>query len=251
MSKPTRIAILCASLAAAAPARAGITATFQASGHPTTTVQVEGNRARVDDGKEVTIFDGETRRLVTLRPADRTYVEVTEAELRAQGARLRGEMEALKASLGPEQRAQLEAAIGKAKGKGKERPRPVFQPTGKKDKVAGHACDGYRELVEGKPVQELCLIPWSPGVVTREDLAAFERMSQLLMTVLEEVGGASDLLKDTRASLAAMPGFPARTVEIDEQGKAGEPEELVKLTRGPIPAAAFAIPPGYARAEAE
>jgi hypothetical protein len=241
--------LLLLSLAAAAPARAGVTATFQAKGHPLTTVQVEGNRARVDDGKEITIFDGDARKLVTLRPAERSYVEVTEAELRAQGARLRGEMEALKARLGPEQRAQLEAATDKAKGKGKERPKPAFEATGRKDRVAGQACEVYRQIADGKPVQELCLIPWSAGLVTREDLAAFEKMSQLLMTVLEEAGGASDLLRDTRASLAAMPGFPARTVEIDEQGKAGEPEELVKVVRGPLPPGTFAVPPGYTRAE--
>jgi hypothetical protein len=245
---PTR-SLLLLSLVAAAPARAGVTATFQAKGHPTTTVQVDGNRARVDDGKEVTIFDGDAKRLITLRPEEKTYVEVTEAELRAQGARLRGEMEALKARLDPAQRAQLEAAVDKAKGKGKERPKPVFEATGKGDKVAGQACRVYRQLVDGKPVQELCLIPWSAGLVTREDLAAFEQMSQLLMAVLEEAGGASDLLRDTRASLAAMPGFPARTVEIDEQGKPGDPEELVKVVRGPLPPGTFAVPAGYARAE--
>ena len=245
-----RIALLSSVGILAAPAaRGGVTATFQVK-EGTRTLALEGNKARVEDPEEITIFDGDARRVLTLNRAEKTYTEMTPATMRAQTARMKAEWEETKGRLTPEQSAQIEAMSRSWKGGPSGPAKPTLVSTGKKDKVAGYTCEVHRYLVDGRPTEELCLIPWGAGALTRADVAPFVKMTEMFTAALEDLRpGAGEAMKASKADLASMPGFLARSYELGPDGKRVETETLTKIARGSVPATAFAIPAGYTRAE--
>lgn len=247
MSRGTLLFLWAVGALATAPARAGLTLTFQGRG-ATTTLRLEGEKVRVDEGEESFVFDGAARKLVTLSTGDHSYAVLTEGDLRAQGRRIRAELLARQGELVPEQRAQLEQLTRAGRAEAAPAPARAYLPTGRMERVAGLACEVHRHEHQGRTVEELCLAPWGPEAVRREDLAALERLSAFLGVLLEEIGPrAAGTLRTSRSNLVAMPGFAVRSAEIRADGKAVEEEVLVRLERGPLPASTFAVPDGYRR----
>jgi hypothetical protein len=93
-----------------------------------------------------------------------------------------------------------------------------------------------------RAVAEVCLIPWSAGVVRKDDFAAMEKAESMIRAIS---GGMGFEAGGIRAELDQAPGFPGRTVEIDEDGNRGEEEVLVKVERGSIPPDRFGPPAGF------
>lgn len=234
---------------ASPPARAGVVISFKLK-EGIRTLSIEGNRARIEEPDEITIIDGDAGKLVTLNPRDKTYTEMTPETMRAQTTKMKSELEEMKARLTPEQRAQVEA-MTKGGAAFPSAPKPTLVSTGRKEKVAGHTCEVYRYAVPGGVMTEdLCLVPWGTGLLTKADAAPFVRMAEMYAAALEEMSpGAGEQIKASPADLASMPGFPVRTTEIGGDGKPVKTESMTKFSRGPVPGSAFAIPAGYKKVE--
>jgi hypothetical protein len=234
---------LCGALASPA-VRAGVTVTLEGK-ERTSTLYLEGNKARIEerikDGRErVTVFDG--GRLLMLDPQEKTYQEMTEADVKALGARMKSQK--AEARLTAEQRRQTEGVAGGGPSAQAAGEKTRFIPTGEKRTVAGFRCEVHRELKGAKPEGEGCYIPWGAGAVTTADLTPFERMEKFMEPMLGQEGGVA---KGITSELASMPGFPAWHVEISEGGARGEEETLRSLKRESVPAEKFALPAGYQR----
>ena len=234
------IAVLCAATAAPA-ARAGVTITSEGEDKAQTVMALEGDKIRFEDPREggvISIFDGGARKIVHAMVSERTYTEMTEADMKA----MRAQMDAAMAQMPPEQRAQMESmGMGKKAGPGAARPVPKYVPMGKKETVAGYKCEWYRELEGGKVASEGCYIPWGAGAITREDLRPMKKMSQFLEAVMP--AGQSTMQED----LDAAPGFPA--IHVDMQGETREVQRLVSIKRGSVGADRFRLPAGYTKTE--
>jgi hypothetical protein len=107
-----------------------------------------------------TIFDG--KRMIMLKPADKTYLVMTKADLEAQ-------KEKMMAMLPPERRAELDKAMVP----------PVFsfkRVTGG-ESVAGIACQYFAVTRDGHDSGTACLSPWKGGPVSKADLAPMKKLS--------------------------------------------------------------------------
>jgi len=237
-----------------AAAHSGVSATI-AEKQRTSTLFVEGSRLRIEDGNRILIFDGDAKRLVTIDPAKHTYGVSTEADMKAMGAKYRPQMEAAEAEMRkrmekmtPEQRKQMEELLRKSGFQGGQPTEPAkvetrYEPTGAKRTVAGHACQMYR-VTQGESPEEQCLLPWSAGVVKKEDLEVFNSFGRFMSQIY--VGMGRELPKEVRegvlGDLAHAPGAPLLRLRDGEVVS-----EVKKLERGTISADKFAVPAGYTK----
>jgi hypothetical protein len=221
--------------------RAGLMVVMQeADGQ--STMLLEGKRLRMERAgspPQIVIFDGDTSRYLQIDPHTRTYSEMTRADGQAIAARLR---EAL-ARLTPEERERAEALLGKAP---RSRHEVKYQPTGERSTVAGVRCEVHRKMRDGVAVEEGCFIPWSSGVVTKDDLAGLllfgQFMDQMLSGAAGATGGVADQLY---GELERAPGFPAVMTRLGESGRVGKDQRLVSLERKRIAPEQFSVPAGY------
>jgi len=158
----------------AALAQAGVRVESQVTayeGQPVDTVlELQGESFRIDrrDAAQQqlpysTIFDGE--RMLILDGKDKSYTEMTLADLKTQMAKI----EQLKGALPPEAREQLDRANAVAAY--------AFKLTSGGDKVAGIACENYQIVKDGKDEGTACLAPWKgSGLVTKADLAPMKKL---------------------------------------------------------------------------
>jgi hypothetical protein len=251
-----RLVALLLLVAPAIPARAGVVVQMDENGTPER-LSTEGKRFRADRGGDrpsVTIFDGERHVLYELDPQARTYRRLDQASARAMGAQLSAALEAAKQRMTPEQRAQLEKLEAEGKlqpGAGASPPAPRYEPMGKGDTVAGHACQWYRVVRDGRTSEQACYIPWSAGVLQRSDLAALEEMGKFSDEMLAGMaagagqppsrGGGARLAHD----LEKGPGFPGIVQHLSEDGKVLSTDRLVSVKRTAVPADQFAVPAGF------
>jgi hypothetical protein len=227
-------------LLATPAARAGVTLIVQkkgdAGGKPNA-VYLDADRMRLEDGQKILIFDAAKQTLVGVNPADRTYEVMTADDAKQAAAQMRKLME----SMPPEQRKQMEK-LAPGAGKPHKTEQIKLVPIGGKKTVAGYTCDQYRVIVDGKPSEEGCYIPWSEKVVTRADMAVFDRFGEFFSGAFGAAarGGVSE-------RIARYPGLPAVRTPIEPDGSMGPEEQLVSVKRGPLPAELFAPPVGYTR----
>jgi len=241
-----------------AAAYSGVTATM-VEGKKTNTFFIEGNRLRMEDGKRITIFDGDAKRLITIDPAKRTYGVSTEADMKAMGAKYRAQMQAAgdqmrkqMEKMPPEQRKKLQDILDRAPSSGGESARPMehgkgethYQATGAKRTVAGYSCEMYRVVEDGSSDEEQCLIPWSAGVVKKSDLDVLKSFASFMSQMFVGMGGDApkDLGERALGDLARAPGVPALRLRGGE-----EVGELKRLERGPVLGDKFAVPAGYTK----
>src|SRR5262249_12864018 len=146
------LAILAAPLA-----RAGVTLTMEhkgeSSGKPST-VYLEADRMRVEDGHQIMIFDASKQTLTGIEAAAKSYSVMTAEDAKRAAAEMRKAMQ----NLPPEQRKQMEALVP---GKSRKTEQIKLVKLGGHKTVAGYACDEFRVMVDGKPAEEGCYIPWS------------------------------------------------------------------------------------------
>ena len=237
-----------------AAAYAGVSATI-AEKQRTNTLFVEGNRLRIEEGKRILIFDGDAKQLITIDPAKHTYGVSTEADMKALGARYRPQMEAAEAQMRkqmekmpPEQRKQMEEMLRRSGLQSGQSTEPAkvetrYEPTGAKRTVAGHSCQMYR-VVENESPEEQCLLPWSAGVIKKDDLEVFNSFGRFMSQVY--VGMGREVPKEVRegmlGDLARAPGAPLLRLRDGEVVS-----EVKKLERGTISADKFAVPAGYTK----
>ncbi len=251
----SRAPFLLTTLLAAFAAHAGVTAQMSEQGR-VQTVYCEGNKMRVDGVDErgrIMIFEGDSKTLIMLDPAKRTYGESTEADMRQQGQMLKqqmadakAQMEKQMASMSPEQRKQMKEAMSKWGAGGETEaklPEKKYQSTGVKKTIAGQRCEVYR-VSGGGAEEEQCFIPWSAGVVKKDDLKAMDSLWDFLAQVSAGMGMSSTRARSGFDDLRAAPGIPAQTAEV-EGGERRVRSELKIISRGSIPADKFRVPPAF------
>src|SRR5512136_1403890 len=155
----------------------------------------------------------------------------------------RAKMEEAMKKMSPEQRKQMEAMLAQAGEEGPspkaQRPEVKYVATGEKRSVAGHRCEVYKEMREGKLRAETCFIPWSAGVVTKADLGSFQKLEDFMKPL---TGGLGETRQSFMKAALDAPGVPALTRHLDANGKPTSEERLTAVKRTSVPASQFAVP---------
>jgi hypothetical protein len=231
------LAVLAALAAAPRPAAAGVLIEGKSDGADAQRIVLDGKRMRVDGTdagkKESVIFDGEARRMLRLDPAAKRWSEVTEKDLE----QMQGELGKMMEQLPPEQRAQLEASMGKARAAHAS----TWAKTGRTGEAAGRKCEIHR-LVAGEDVQEVCVAPWSAFGLSKADFAALGAFEDFFSKL--GAGGA----QRGAAAWGDLPGVPLVTWDI-EGNERRESFRATKVEKTRVAASEFQPPAGFTKEE--
>ena len=170
------------------------------------------------------IFDG--TQMITVDNKSKTYMMIDPATVKAQ-------MDALKARLSPEARANLEKAT-----QGKDDLGNVtFRKSGGGETVLGFNCTNYSQLRDGVEHGSVCVTGWKDGPVKKEELAALIKLTKQMASTYFPSG---DTKKSILFNPDDWPGFPL--VTRSQEGRIGR---LTSVKRGTIPDSEFQAPAGY------
>ena len=202
------------------------------------------------------IYRGDSREMIALDHADRSYYVLDEESMQRMGAQLSGAMKQMQEALEampPEQRAMAEKMMKQHMPQEMSeppRPPPSLHATGREDTVNGFDCDYYEVRREERKVRELCVTPWAeiPGGRGVADsllgmAGFFERMAS---TISEETGIA--VMGDQQeifGHLEELDGYPVLTREFDERGGVTSESVLESAVTENLEPSLFEPPAGY------
>jgi hypothetical protein len=242
------VALVC-TLLAASPASAAegvLLAQRITSGTTVTTteVQIEKTRMRAEisggPSAQVVIFDGAKQAMYVLNPAQKTYMEITKADLEQMGAMMQGMM-AQMANLPPAARAQME---GMMRGRGMGGPAvPITYKRIGADRVGAWACDKYDGYRADEKVTEICTVAPAALGFTAADFAVSQQLVEFLRTALPQLGDQVAVLG--RTDVDGFSGLPVRTVS-NTAGRTVT-TEVTAARRQNFADSIFAIPADFKR----
>jgi hypothetical protein len=228
----------------ARPGWAATIVVLQTGNQPPQTIYADGKHLRMESPGEkesVAILDAESGKLVVLDDKEKSYTEITEADMKHMAEQLgaaRAQIEQSLDKLSPAERKQAEKALGAMaqdqKGKKWEWK---FQALGQKKTVNGMPCEMYKVTLDGKPHEQDCILPWSSNLLKKSDFTGLESFGRSLNQAFGAPGGQGIPLFNE------FPGLPISRVPADGD----EPEQVKSVRQGSAPAGAFSIPQGYTK----
>jgi hypothetical protein len=221
------------SLSVSQAAHAGLRLEYQEEGEKESgslqRIELQGDKLRFDhtmQGRPDTrtmIFDG--THVITVDNQNKTFMVIDPAMVKAQ-------MDALKARLSPEARANLDRVTQK------ENPSTVtFHKGTGGGSVLGFSCANYIQMRDGTEHGTLCVASWKDGPVKKEEIAALIKLTDIVAKTYQPPGMTKSSLLFNPSD---WPGFPLEFRSQD--GKSGK---LKSVTRGAIPESEFQPPVGY------
>ena len=224
-------------------------------------ILLEGNKMRTQKtGKDAAasemIYDGDTQTMYLLDGKAKTYTVMTPAKMKAQIGAGQAQMKAAMANMPAEQREKMKAAMEKMDPEARERMEAMMnggavkkpaapdqrriEKTGKRQTVAGFACEGYRQFNGDKLESQGCTIPFSSAAVSKEDMGSLQKMQEFIKEGGQGLmGGGSSF-----AQLMELRGFPGEWAHVNEDGTESSKMTLSSIKHGSIPADQFKVPAG-------
>jgi hypothetical protein len=248
---------------ASAGAQAAVTVVYQRGSASEATIYADGDRARIENPEREAqmtsvIIDATGKKMTLIDDRAKTYVEVTEEDLkriRGQMAGMRAQLQERMKTMPPEQRKKMEEAMsqmgaGGGAGAGGEPAKPPthtwkFEALGQKKTVNGIACQMYKVIRDGKPHEEDCISPWSAGLVKKSDFEGLRKFGEEMASGMG-VSGAKHS-NQIFEGIDRYPGVPITRVTLNDDGSRGEEEQIKSIKRDAIPASRFATPAGYTK----
>lgn len=225
-----------------------ITAKAVSGGTPEThRIQLDADHLRADTGdNRIVIFDGSKQVLEIVNTDQKTYRELTKADVDRLGQQVSGamaQMQAQMANLPPDQRARIEAMM-KGRGvnpAGAAAAKPEYRKVGT-DKVGKWTCDKYDVYQNGQKAGDVCTVSPSALGLSDSDLAVTKQMQTFFAALLKFAPAAQANQLFTLRSFATdgLTGIPVRRTEPN-----GDSMELTDITRGNVPDSTFQVPDGF------
>lgn len=221
------------------------------------TIRIVGDRVRFDsstpDGEQIVIYRGDMQVMRLIDPRERSYQEITQADLERVGGQLsqmRAMMEEQLRNLPPQQRAMMEQMMRGRMPNVTEAAAPIVYTRVSSGEQAGSwQCDRYEGRRGAEKVQEVCATDWENVDLSAADFGVFQQLGEFFQALssqfdfdLYQVGSAPDAPED-----GAFPGVPVRrTTFVD--GRASTVHEITEISRQSFDNALFEVPDGYSRA---
>ncbi len=195
------------------PARADLTVVQKVEGlgeDMENTSRFKAGKTRVDTSPGTSIImDLKTGEIINLVHAAKTYVKVS-------GGTARAAIESMKPAPG-----------------GPADPKPALAATGRQETISGFAADEYTCTVAG-----VKMTLWLTRALPDYELALKETSGALSQ------GPMGTLMQSYGIDMAALPGFPIRTVLETRPGETMT-RTVLSVSTKPVPDSEFEIPAGY------
>ena len=216
----------------------------------TTTSYISEDHARWSSGEGEVIVDARAGQMTTLDNKKKTYYVTTRQDMDAAAAKMQEQMnspemkkaqESMK-NLPPEQRKQMEAAMGS-----------MFsfdvQKVGTSRKIAGYNCDDWTVTMGKMSRTEECITNEVKFPVQAWDM--YRSFSDSIKTLMTSMGPMGANMEKMQEQFKKMKGFPlASKTTVNIMGrKSVTSTEVTDIKNGPIPASAWDIPAGFTKVD--
>jgi len=182
-------------------------------------IDIDAHRMRMESGggpagSQVFIFDGTRQVMIMVNDANKTYSEISKADLDALSGQMSAAMsqmqEAMK-NMPPEQRARMEAMMkGRMGGAGAAAPaKPVYTKVGT-DKVGKWTCDKYEGTTNGQKTTELCTVDPKVLGLNTADFAVTKDFAEFFGKLIP--AGAAQAFRVGSTEEQGFSGVPVRTI---------------------------------------
>jgi hypothetical protein len=260
MKRAHSLAVVAAALAfAAAPAAAAdgvLIAQKMTSGDKVVThqTQIEKTRMRSETDqngrKVVMVFDGAAGVLRTFDEQNKTYTEMTRADVERMSAQMQGAMAQMQQqlqNLPPEQRARVEAMMQGGRGMvgSMVGPPPEYAKVGT-DTVGKWRCDKYEGTKNGQKSSEICTVEPSAFGLTGADFEVAKQLAEFFSKMMP--AGMDSMFRLGSPGPKGFSGLPVRTVSF-RNGAPSSTMEVTDVSRQNFPDALFAVPAGFTKRE--
>jgi hypothetical protein len=236
-----------------------------AGGTPKTNqIQIDQHRMRAEvsgpnGAAQSMVFDGVHEVMMIIDDDHKTYSEITKADVDAisqQMSAAMAQMQSAMKNMTPEQRAQMEAMMGRAGAAGRAMggaaaatSKTQYHKTGT-DTVGKWTCDKYEGTRDGQKVQEVCTVDPKVFGFTLADFAVSKDMAAFFQKMMPpgmgQSQGAGELFHIGSPEEQGFSGVPIRTVTYSG-GQPGTTYELTDVKRQTFPDSTFQPPAGYAK----
>lgn len=229
--------------------RADVTFETKVNGS-TQTAYVAAHKFAASSDEGNAIFRGDKQVLWVLNPKDKTYTEMTEADVQAMGSKMGQAMaqmqEALK-NVPAEQRAMVEKMM-KGKMPAASEVQRTVKPMGVSKSINGFECNGYQvSRSDGQSLEVWAADPKSVKL-NPDDLTVFKEFSDFIGPMVPQTSGIQEMIKDyAHPKDSDVPGIPILTIQKDKDGKETLRAEVLKIDQGTVDPAQFEVPSGFAR----
>jgi hypothetical protein len=195
--------------------------------------------------KQVMVFDGTKQVLDIISTNKKTYTEMTKDDVEKLGGQVSDAMAQMQkqlASLPPEQRAQIEAAMkGRMGGAGAAAAPKIQYKKAGTDTVGKWTCDKYEGFENGQKTSEVCTV--DPAVLgfAATDFDVSRQLAQFFKKMVPSSAGqmfAFGIVADQGFS-----GLPVRRM-FTVAGREVT-TEITEVSRQSFPDSAFAVPEGF------
>ncbi len=208
----------------------------------------DGSGRIVDDSGHVSIIKGNTMYIVD--DADKSYVVFDKATMDKLSKKMNDEMAQVKdqlAKLPPEQREQMEAAMGQIPGMGGNDQKWTVEAldSGKSDKVDGRACRLWDIKRNDELDEQVCVVPFASLPGKENFQTVFGNFAKVFDEMAKSVPMLAGMLGNEFSAHVKTNGYPVR-LRSYENGKLAPEETVMKVWREEaVPASMFEIPAGY------
>jgi hypothetical protein len=216
-------------------------------------IQIEPRRMRMESGgprgTQVFVFDGTRDVMLMIDDGNKTYSEMTKADVDALGGQMSAAMtqmqEAMK-NMPPEQRAQVEAmmrgrgAAGRAGMGAATVSKTQYKKVGT-DTVGKWTCDKYEGYVDGQKTVDICTVDPKVLGFTAADFAVTRDLAAFFQKLMP--ANASQLFRLGTPEEQGFSGVPVRSVST--VGGQTMTSEITEVRRQSFPDTLFQAPSGY------
>ncbi len=179
---------------------------------------------------------------ITLDPAEKTYTEMTFAEMEAMMKKVGGKMDARMAEMKKkladmpeEQRKMVEQMMGDKMG-GASEAKIEVQKTGEKKKLSGFTCTKFVATQDGNEIMTL----WAT-----KDVSGFDAMKKDWEEFGKRMMAMNPMGKGLGDAFKQVDGFPIQT-ELR-----GMTSTVTKIEKKTAPASEFEVPAGYKKVQSK
>lgn len=213
-------------------------------------IQLEAHRMRMESagatGPQVVIFDGAAEVVRIVNEANKTYTEITKADLdrlSAQMTQMMAMMQDQLKNMPPEQRAQVEAMMrGRGAGAALAQASKTEYRRAGTDRVGAWTCTKYEGFQDGKKVSELCTVSPDTLGFTQADFQVTREMAAFFQALVPPGMNQQELFAVGDETTLGFSGVPVRR---SSAGTLAVTTVIESVTRQSFPASTFEVPDGY------
>ncbi|MGQ3684382.1 MAG: DUF4412 domain-containing protein [Candidatus Loosdrechtia sp.] len=215
--------------------------------HTTIKVYVDANRMRVEtkdaETDQVVIFCGDSELFRVIDNTEKTYMEMTKADLMKIGRKMNDMMKMLEEKMKniPPQQREMMAQMMKNQMPSVQESKITYKLIASDEKVHQWICKKYEGHRDGIKTEEIWTANLKDLAISHDDLKVMKMVSKFFESFLNDTSSFYKIGSEDWEKEMGYSGIPVRTITYTN-GEMSEIMEISEIQRQNLPASLFELP---------